>query len=154
RAALVARHEALQMGLARRDGSEALLAASDRLSGVLGSVAALLTVEPGWEAALATPLGPASDGVAVGPCDADDDALRLLRDEDLGRAGLLVGGAPYDPGTWQPLPGGLRYVVDLVTAPAELRPALTHLLRGVAAVDDLAAARALVGELPELVAVT
>ncbi|TDD64175.1 chromosome segregation protein SMC [Jiangella aurantiaca] len=155
RAALVARHEALQMGLARRDGSEALLAASDRLSGVLGSVAALLTVESGWEAAVATALGAASDAVAVGSVDDAVAALRLLRDEDLGRAGLLVGGAAYDdPGAWQPLPGGLRYVVDLVTAPAELRPALTHLLRDVAAVDDLAAARALVAELPELVAVT
>nr|WP_238992198.1 chromosome segregation protein SMC [Jiangella ureilytica] len=155
RAALVARHEALQMGLARRDGSEALLAASDRLSGVLGSVAALLTVEPGWEAAVATALGAASDAVAVGSVDDAVTALRLLRDEDLGRAGLLVGGAPYDdPGAWQPLPGGLRYVVDLVTAPAELRPALTNLLRGVAAVDDLATARALVAELPELIAVT
>nr|WP_231947731.1 chromosome segregation protein SMC [Jiangella sp. DSM 45060] len=155
RAALVARHEALQMGLARRDGSEALLAASDRLSGVLGSVAALLTVESGWEAAVATALGAASDAVAVESVDDAVAALRLLRDDDLGRAGLLVGGAPYDdPGAWQPLPGGLRYVVDLVTAPAELRPALTNLLRGVAAVDDLAAARALVAELPELVAVT
>ncbi|SDU77369.1 chromosome segregation protein SMC [Jiangella alkaliphila] len=155
RAALVARHEALQMGLARRDGSEALLAASDRLSGVLGSVAALLTVEPGWEAAVATALGAASDAVAVGSVDDAVSALRLLRDEDLGRAGLLVGGSPYDdPGSWQPLPGGLRYVVDLVTAPAELRPALTNLLRGVAAVDDLAAARALVAELPDLIAVT
>nr|WP_240477331.1 chromosome segregation protein SMC [Jiangella muralis] len=155
RSALGARHEALQMGLARRDGSEALLAASDRLSGVLGSVAALLTVESGWEAAVATALGAASDAVAVGSVDDAVTALRLLREEDLGRAGLLVGGAPYDdPASWQPLPGGLRYVVDLVTTPAELRPALTNLLRGIAAVDDLATARALVAELPELIAVT
>ncbi|TDD98975.1 chromosome segregation protein SMC [Jiangella asiatica] len=155
RAALAARHEALQMGLTRKDGSEALLAASDRLSGVLGSVAALLTVEPGWEAAVATALGAASDAVAVGSVDDAVAALRLLRQDDLGQAGLLVGGAPYDdPGSWQPLPAGLRYVVDLVTAPAELRPALTNSLRGMAAVDDLAAARALVAELPELVAVT
>jgi chromosome segregation protein len=155
RAALAARREALEMGLARPDGAEALLAASDRVSGVLGSVAALLAVEPGWEAAVASALDASADAVAVGSVDDAMAALRLLREDDLGRAALLVGGGPYDdPGKWPTLPTGLRYVVDLITAPAELRPALTGVLRGFVVVDDLAAARALVAELPELVAVT
>ncbi|HSI92030.1 MAG TPA: chromosome segregation protein SMC [Jiangellaceae bacterium] len=154
RSALAARREALEMGLARRDGSAALLAASDRVSGLLGSVAALLAIEPGWEPAVATALGTSADAVAVSSVDGAVAALRLLREDDLGRAGLLVGGAPFDEGRWPELPGGLRYVVDLITAPAELRPALNTLLQGMVAVDDLAAARALVAELPELVAVT
>ncbi|MGH8829029.1 MAG: chromosome segregation protein SMC, partial [Jiangellaceae bacterium] len=155
RAALAARREALEMGLARKDGSAALLAASDRVSGILGSVAALLAVEPGWEAAVATSLGAVADAVAVESVHAAVDALRLLHDDDLGRAGFLVGGAPYDdPGEWPQLPAGLRYVIDLVVVPAELRPAVTALLRGVVAVDDLAAARALVDELPDIDAVT
>jgi chromosome segregation protein len=45
RAALVARKDALELGLARKDGCRHLLAAATG-SGVLGSVAALLTVEP------------------------------------------------------------------------------------------------------------
>jgi chromosome segregation protein len=154
RSALAARREALELGLARRDGSAALLAASDRVSGLLGSVAALLAVEPGWEAAVATALGLSSDAIAVESVDDAVAALRLLRSDDLGRAGLLIGGSRYDAGEWPALPGGLRYVVDLVTVPAELRPALTSLLRGVVAVEDLASARALVAELPDLVAVT
>lgn len=154
RSALAARREALELGLARRDGSAALLASSDRVSGLLGSVAALLAVEPGWEAAVATALGLSSDAVAVGSVDDAVAALRLLRSDDLGRAGLLIGGSRYDAAEWPTLPGGLRYVVDLLTVPAELRPALTSLLRGIVAVDDLAAARALVAELPDLVAVT
>ncbi|WP_166351839.1 chromosome segregation protein SMC [Phytoactinopolyspora limicola] len=155
RAALAARKEALEIGLSRKDGAASLLAASDRISGVLGSVAALLTVETGWEATVATALGSASDAVAVGSVDDAVAALRLLRDDDLGQAGLLVGGAPYDdPGAWTTLPGGMRYVVDLVTAPAELQPALSSLLRGMVAVEDLASARALVAELPDMVAVT
>ncbi|MGH8823690.1 MAG: chromosome segregation protein SMC, partial [Jiangellaceae bacterium] len=155
RAALAARREALEMGLARRDGSAALLAASDRVSGVLGSVAALLAIEPGWEAAVASALDASAGAVAVGSVDDAVAALRLLRDDDLGRAAMLVGGGPYDdPGEWPPLPAGLRYVVDLITAPAELRPALTGVLRGIVVVDDLPAARALVAELPGLVAVT
>ena len=154
RSALAARREALELGLARRDGSAALLAASDRVPGLLGSVAALVAVEPGWEAAVATALGLSSDSVAVESVDDAVAALRLLRSDDLGRAGLLIGGSRYDAGQWPALPSGLRYVVDLVTVPAELRPALTSLLRGVVAVEDLASARALVAELPDLVAVT
>ena len=50
---LAARRDALEMGLNRKDGAGALLAASDDVSGLLGSVAALLTVRPGFEAALA-----------------------------------------------------------------------------------------------------
>ncbi|MFB9570545.1 chromosome segregation SMC family protein, partial [Saccharopolyspora hordei] len=46
-----ARVEALSMGLQRKDGTGALMAAGDRVPGLLGSVAALLTVEPGAEAA-------------------------------------------------------------------------------------------------------
>ncbi len=60
-----ARVEALSMGLKRKDGAGALLGASDELPGLLGSVAALLTVEPGHEVALAAALGPVADAVAV-----------------------------------------------------------------------------------------
>ena len=42
-----ARVEALSMGLKRKDGAGALLSAGERVPGLLGSVAALLTVEPG-----------------------------------------------------------------------------------------------------------
>jgi chromosome segregation protein len=155
RATLAARKEALEIGLSRKDGAASLLAASERVSGIMGSVAALLTVEAGWETTVATALGSASDAVAVGSVDDAVAALRMLRDEDLGRAGLLVGGAPYDdPGAWTTLPAGMRYVVDVVTAPAELRPALASLLHGMVAVEDLASARALVAEYPDLCAVT
>ncbi len=70
RASLLARKDALEMGLNRKDGAGALLAASDSVSGLLGSVAALLTVRPGYEAALAGALGSAADAVAVRDADA------------------------------------------------------------------------------------
>ena len=53
RASLAARKDALELGLNRKDGVGALLAASDSVSGLLGSVAALLTVRPGYETAVA-----------------------------------------------------------------------------------------------------
>jgi chromosome segregation protein len=155
RAALAARHEALELGLARRDGAAALLAAADQIGGLRGSVAALLAVEPGWEAAVATALGAAADALAVESVDDAVAALQRLRDDDLGRAGLLVATAAGEGRDPLPrLPEAFRYLVDLVITPPWLRPAVARLLRGVVAVDDLPAARALVGELPALVAVT
>jgi chromosome segregation protein len=154
RAALMARREALELGLARRDGAAALLAESERVAGLRGTVAAALAVEPGWEAAVAAALGPAADAVAVESVDDAVAALRLLHDADLGRAGMIVTEGTDEDAPPAPLPGGLRNLADLVIAPPWLRPAVARLLRGVVAVDDLASARAVVGELPALVAVT
>ncbi|HST66095.1 MAG TPA: AAA family ATPase, partial [Mycobacteriales bacterium] len=87
RATWAARKDALSLGLTRKDGAGALLAAGTRLPGLLGSVAALLTVRPGHEAALAAALGGIADAVAVGSPDDAATALELLKTDDAGRAG-------------------------------------------------------------------
>jgi len=158
RSSLVARKDALEMGLNRKDGAGALLAASDAVSGLLGSVAALLSVRPGYEAALAGALGQAADAVVVRDADAAVEAIGHLKDDDLGRAGLLLGGGP-DTGLdsdrdWPGLPTHATYAVDAVECPADLRGALARLLFKVAVVDDLTTARALVRDLPDVTAVT
>ena len=150
-----ARVEALSMGLQRKDGAGALLAAGDRVPGLLGSVAALLTVESGAEAALAAALGAVADAVAVGGVDDAVRALELLRSDETGKAGVLVGGAAGpDRGSWPQLPGGARWAVDLVQAPDELRGAVAGALERVAVVDELESARSLVQQHPEITAVT
>ncbi|GAA1163460.1 chromosome segregation protein SMC [Nocardioides aquiterrae] len=154
RTALAARKDALEMGLNRKDGAGALLAASDEVSGLLGSVAALLTVRSGFEAAVAQALGTAADAVAVADADAAVRAIGHLKGDDLGRAGLLLGGGPATARDWPALPAGATYAVDVVECPGQLRPSLTRLLDRVAVVDDLDAARALVRDLPEVTAVT
>jgi chromosome segregation protein len=154
RASLLARRDALEMGLNRKDGAGALLAASDDVSGLLGSVAALLTVRPGFEAALAGALGNAADAVAVRDPAAAVDAIEHLKGGDLGRAGLLLGGARAGDGDWPGLPTGATYVVDVVEVPADLQGALSRLLHKVAVAPDLEAARTLVAELPDVTAVT
>ncbi len=154
RASLLARRDALEMGLSRRDGASALLAASDSVSGLLGSVAALLSVRPGFETAVAGALGSAADAVAVRDADAAVEALGLLKTDDLGRAGLLLGGGVATDRDWPGLPGHATYVVDVVDCPDDLRGALNRLLFKVAVVDDLDTARGLVAELPDLTAVT
>ena len=154
RTGLLARKDALEMGLNRKDGAGALLAASDSVSGLLGSVAALLSVRSGYEAAVAGALGSAADAVAVTDADAALDAIAHLKGDDLGRAGLLLGGGPLDDASWPGLPGGATYAVDVVECPEPLRPALARLLFKVAVVDDLDSARVLVRELADVTAVT
>jgi chromosome segregation protein len=156
RATWQARVDALELSLQRKDGAGALLAA-DSLSGVLGSVAALLGVEAGYEDAITAALGPLADAVAVGSVDAAVDALRLLRDADAGRATLVIsddGAEPEDPAAAGALPQGAVRALDLVRPAPGLRRSVTTLLAGVVVVDDLALARALVTQRPDLVAVT
>ncbi|RPK90633.1 MULTISPECIES: AAA family ATPase [Streptomyces] len=94
RAAVAARHEALALGLRRKDGTGALLGARDRLAGLLGPAAELLTVEPGYEIPVAAALGTAADAVAVTDPATAADAIRLLRERDAGRAAMLLGADP------------------------------------------------------------
>ncbi|MFE3742417.1 AAA family ATPase, partial [Streptomyces sp. NPDC059134] len=97
-AALSARHDALALGLRRKDGTGALLGARDRLTGLLGPAAEVLSVTPGQEVPVAAALGAAADAIAVSGPAAAVEALRLLRERDAGRAALLLG-APVTPVT-------------------------------------------------------
>ncbi|MEU3058053.1 AAA family ATPase [Streptomyces griseus] len=96
RAAVAARHEALALGLRRKDGTGVLLGACDRLAGLLGPAAELLTVEPGYEIPVAAALGAAADAVAVTDPATAADAIRLLRERDAGRAAMLLGTVAAD----------------------------------------------------------
>ncbi|MFE7644974.1 chromosome segregation protein SMC [Streptomyces phaeoluteigriseus] len=169
RAATQARHEALAMGLRRKDGTGALLDAKDRLTGLLGPAAELLTVTPGHEIPLAAAFGAAADALAVTTPSAAAEAIRLLRKQDAGRAALLLAGAPEEPADRAPAPAGgtgdeavngalgavgARFAADLVRAPSELVPAVRRLLRGVVVVGTLEDAEDLVYARPELTAVT
>ncbi|MFJ8280164.1 AAA family ATPase [Streptomyces griseoviridis] len=98
RAATQARHDALALGLRRKDGTGALLDARDRITGLLGPAAELLTVTPGHEVALAAAFGAAADALAVTNPTAAADAIRLLRKQDAGRAALLLTSAPEETG--------------------------------------------------------
>ncbi|MFE8946635.1 chromosome segregation protein SMC [Streptomyces sp. NPDC007856] len=181
RAATQARHEALALGLRRKDGTGILLGARDRLTGVLGPAAELLTVTPGYEIPLAAAFGAAADAIAVSTPAAAAEAIRMLRKQDGGRAALLLtmepasGGAPQggagqhrhaappqgatshdepaaEPPTMAP-PGG-RLAADLVRGPADLMPAVHRLLRGIVVVGTLEDAEDLIGTHPDLTAVT
>ncbi|MFD8271871.1 chromosome segregation protein SMC [Streptomyces flaveolus] len=153
RAATQARHDALALGLRRKDGTGALLAAPDGLGGLLGPAAALLTVAPGHEVAVAAAFAAAADALAMASPAAAADAIRHLRKQDAGRAALLLAGAPDDV-AHEPRSDGPPYAADLVHGPADLMPAVRRLLRGIVVVGTLEDAEELVYAHPELTAVT
>jgi chromosome segregation protein len=163
RATQSARREALEMGLRRKDGAGTLLAAGDRLSGLLGSVAALVAVVPGYEHAVAAALGAAADAVAVQDADDALRALALLKSEDAGQAGIVIGRAPAPvppaevppAGITGPVPvAGARWARALVQAPDALLPALDRLLDRVLVVSDVQSGREAVAAHPALTAVS
>ena len=141
KAALTARVDALRLATRQRDGSTDLLGCP----GVLGRMGDLIQVAPGWEQAVATGLGAAAEAVVATGLDDALSAVARLAEEDLGRSQVVVAGA--EAGETTPL-------LELITAPRELTGALSRLLAGIVAVEDLPAARDAIEDAPSLIAVT
>ncbi|UQE76580.1 chromosome segregation protein SMC [Gordonia sp. PP30] len=138
-ASLTARIEALAVGLERADGGAWLL--ENRRDGLLAPLSELLTVEPGYETALAGALGPAVDAIATVDKVAALGALEALRAGDGGRAALIVGGLADRARADRPrLPAGAVWARDVVTAPGSITGAIDVLLEKVVLVDDAAQA--------------
>ena len=157
RGALIARRDALELGLNRKDGSDHVLGAG--IPGVLGSLSSMITVEPGFETAIAAALGTSSDAVVVQDGGAAATAVQRLKDDDAGRAALLLAGAPAaPPESDAQLPGGARWAARLVAAsgPGDAASGLplSGLLAGIAVVEGLDDAAELIAGRPELTAVT
>ncbi len=160
-----ARVDALSVGLARRDGSAALL--DGDADGVLGTVPGLIRVEPWARTALAAVLGELADAVVVAGPGPAVEAMRELRTRDGGRAALVVAGprgAEVQESHFQDLsgqqrgfpepPAGARWALHGVTAVPSLVAVVSRLLAGVLVVSDLDVARDLVSADPSLTAVT
>jgi chromosome segregation protein len=153
-ASLLARIDALAVGLDRKDGA-AWLQRNLSGAGLFGSVANLVKVRPGYEAAIAAVLGAAADAVAAESFGAARSAVAALKASDGGRAAIVLGDWPGEATTQAgPPPEGAQWATDLVDMPPRLRGALGAMLSGVAVVADLAAALDLVAARPQLRAVT
>ena len=120
----------------------------------------MLTVEAGYEAAIAAALGSSSDAVVVRDAASAAAAVQLLqgrrRRPRLAAAGRRTRGRPR-PGQDGGLPAGARWAAALVTPAGDTARAsvpLAQLLAGTAVVEDLDAAARLIAARPELTAVT
>jgi chromosome segregation protein len=148
-----AKAEALELSLTRKDGAGALLASGAR--GVRGTVASLIDISDQAEDAVAAALGPLAEALAVDGVEDAVDAIRWLRDADEGRARFVVGdrsAVATNPDI--ALPIGAAWASDLVNGPAGIVDTVRAALSGVAVVDDLATARALVAAHAGVTAVT
>ena len=113
-ASLQARIEALSVGLDRKDGA-AWLQKNRSGAGLFGSVANLVRVRPGYEAAVAAVLGAAADAVAAENFGAARSAVAALKESDGGRAAIVLGDWPVvRRAPCRPLPDGAVWAVDLV----------------------------------------
>ncbi|WP_282780601.1 MULTISPECIES: chromosome segregation protein SMC [unclassified Nocardia] len=152
-ASLAARVEALTMGLQRRDGAAWLL--EHRAEGLLGPLSGQLRVDSGFEAAVAAALGPLADAVTADTGSSAHGAVRALKEADGGRAAVVYSDAAQANSVPSgELPGGARWLLDVIDCPASLRAAVAALTTGVAVVENLSAARELVTVRPELRVVT
>jgi chromosome segregation protein len=154
-ASLRARIDALSVGLARKDGA-GWLSQNHSGTGLLGPVAKLVKVRPGYETAIAAVLGSAADALAAESMGAARSAVAALKEADAGRAALILGDWPIaeDAERRAALPGGAAWALDLIDAPQRLRGAMVAMLSGVAVVNNLTEALDLVSARPHLRIVT
>ena len=154
RSSVQARVEALKLSVASRDGSAALLSARNEVP-VLGSLASLMEVAPGWEGAIGAALGSLADAVVVGKLSDALDALTLLKRENAGRAEIIVVGAQESSSAIfnQPLPQGALRAVDVIRT-AQLQRPLSHLLGNTVIAESLNVAHTILQQYPNLRVVT
>ncbi|MCF8528674.1 MAG: chromosome segregation protein SMC [Aquiluna sp.] len=114
RDAVAARHSALGLSLEQNDGSQDVRKA--KLSGIKGLLAESISIEKGYETAIAVALGTLADAIVVESKEQAIAALNYLKTEGLGRAEFLIskpqGKTPADP----TLPG-LVSASSVVSAP-------------------------------------
>uniref|UniRef100_UPI0040499CC6 chromosome segregation protein SMC n=1 Tax=Candidatus Planktophila sp. TaxID=2175601 RepID=UPI0040499CC6 len=150
RNAIESKLEALQLTSQSRDGGAALIRDSRGLS-ILGSVASLISVDIGWEAATAAALGTLSDAIVVRDLNSAVSALTTLRSENLGQADLLV----YQPGSHNSsnIPAGLTPLTNYVGS-SEINDLLASLLSSTVVVDAAREAEGVLRSNPGLTVVT
>ena len=160
RATWTARRDTLAMSLRGQDGTAALLQAG--IDGLLGPLAEHLSVERGWENAVAALLGALAEAGLAADAEAALAGLDHARSQDLGAVRLVLaddpslGAADTDvEAEPAPVDGALAARGLVGTAqPGRLEQVLDRLLKDSWVVEDLEAARALRAELPDAVVAT
>ena len=151
RSGLEGRLRALQESLTHRDGSGIVLSSGTRTRGRLSS---LISITPGWEVAVAAALGPLADSVVVSDVSSAVTALTMLKRESGGQSELLVvdGDSGFTPSN-RSIPNGFTSLASLVSS-SEVSSAISSLLSGFVAVEDLAEGESALRTDPSVIAIT
>jgi len=142
--------EAMRITSGSRDGGAALVRDSRGIT-ILGSIASLIGIDAGWEAATASALGSLADAIVVRDLNSAVSALTTLRSENLGQADVLV----HD-GTSAPtlsIPQGLTPLLQHIHT-SEIDDLLTSLLATTVVASDARAAQDILRSHPQLTVVT
>ena len=160
RATWTARRDTLAMSLRGQDGTAALLQTG--IDGLLGPLAEHLSVERGWENAVAALLGALAEAGLAADAEAALAGLAHARSQDIGAVRLVLADDPSlgaagtdDEAEPAPVDGALaaRGLVS-PAQPGRLEQVLDGLLKDSWVVEDLEAASTLRGELPDAVVAT
>ncbi len=148
--AIESKLEAIRITSGNRDGSAALVRDSRGIS-ILGSIASLIRIDAGWEAATASALGSLADAIVVRDLNSAVSALTTLRSENLGQADVLV----HDGNSAQSLavPQGLTPLLQHIHT-SEIDDLLTSLLATTVVANDARAAQEILRSHPQLTVVT
>ena len=163
RATWAARRDTLAMSLRNQDGTAALLQAG--VDGLLGPVAEHLSVERGWENAVAALLGVLAEAGLAADAEAALSGLEHARSRDVGAVRLVLANdsslipSPHtaDEDSSAPIDGALAARGLVSPARPELGgfgQVLDRLLRAAWVAEDIETARALRAGLPDAVVAT
>jgi chromosome segregation protein len=150
RNAVESKLEAMRLTSQSRDGGAALIRDSQGLN-ILGSIASLIQVDSGWEAATAAALGTLSDAVVVRDLSSAVTALTTMRSQNMGQADVLV----YEAGaqTSSSTPSHLTPLLAHVRS-SEISELLAQLLSNIVVADNAPAAEAILRQYSTLTVVT
>lgn len=142
--------EAMRLTSDSRDGAAALIKDSRGVQ-ILGSIASLIQIESGWEAATAAALGSLANAVVVKDLSSAVSALTTLRSENLGQADVLV----YEPGqrAGGQTPAGQTSLLSHVRS-SQISELLTSLLATTVVADNARAAESILAQHPQVTVVT
>jgi len=151
RAASEAKIDALRQATLHKDGSGALLT-NDQGIVIRGSLASLLTVEPGWQSAVTNALGSLANALVLQDLNQVISAITFLKSRSAGSAELLFI-SEGDSRAVIEIPNGLTPLVSKVSS-ATLNSILPALFSGLVAADSLNQASQIISDNPLLIAVT
>ncbi len=142
--------EAMRLTSSSRDGAAALMRDSHGVQ-ILGSIASLIQIDSGWEAATAAALGSLADAVVVKDLSSAVSALTTLRSENLGQADVLV----YEPGqrAGGETPAGQTSLLSHVRS-TQITELLASLLATTVVADSARGAESILAQHPHVTVVT